>query len=45
MTWIIYAGRKSLGFSEGIELDFVFVWVIEIDLISFWGIELDFISV
>ena len=34
LTWFLYAGRKSLGFSLRIEIDLVFVWVVEIDLIS-----------
>ena len=38
-------GRKSIGFSDSIEIDLVFVWVVNIDLISVWGIELDLISV
>ena len=42
---VFFAGRKSLGFSVSIELDFVLVWVVDIDLISLWGIELDLISV
>ena len=42
---VLYAGRKSLGFSVSIEIDFVYVWVVEIDLISMWGIVLDFILV
>ena len=42
---VFFAGRKSLGFSLSIELDFVLVWVVDIDLISLWGIELDLISV
>ena len=45
MTWFLYVGRKSLGLSASIELDFVFVWVVEIDLVSLWGIGLDLISV
>ena len=28
LTWFSYAGRKSLGFSVSIDLDFVFVWVV-----------------
>ena len=39
------AGRKSLGFSVGIEIDLVFVWVVDTDLISVWGVELDLILV
>ena len=31
LTWFLYAGLKSLGYSVNIELDFVFVWVGEID--------------
>ena len=31
LTWFLYAGLKSLGFSVNIELDFVFVWVGKID--------------
>ena len=45
ISLVLYAGRKSLGFSVSIEPDFVFVWVVEIDLISLWGIQLDLISV
>ena len=45
ISLVLNAGRKSLGFSASIELDFVFVWVVEIDLISLWGIQLDLISV
>ena len=45
ISLVLNAGRKSLGFSVSIELDFVFVWVVEIDLISLWGIQLDLISV
>ena len=43
MTWLLYTGRKSLGFTVSTELDFAFVWV-EIDLISMWGIDLELIS-
>ena len=45
MTWFLYAGRKSFGFSVGIEIDLVFVLEVEIDLISAWGMEFDFIPV
>ena len=45
LTWFLYAGLKSLGYSVNIELDFVFVWVVEIDLILMWGIELGVVSV
>ena len=45
ISLVLNAGRKSLGFSVSIELDFVFVWVVEIDLISLWGIQLYLISV
>ena len=45
LTLFLYAGRKKLGSSVSIELDFVVVWVVEIDLISLWGIEVDLISV
>ena len=31
LTWFLYAGLTSLGYSVNIELDFVFVWVGEID--------------
>ena len=45
ISLVLYAGRKSLGFSVSIEPDFVFVWVVEIGLISMSGIEVDVISV
>ena len=45
LTWFLFAGRKSLGLSVSIELDFVLVWVVEIDLISLWGFEPDMIIV
>ena len=38
-----YTARKWHGFSVGIELDLVVVWVVEIDLISEWGIGGDLI--
>ena len=38
-------GRKSLGFSVSMDLDFAVVWVVEIDLISLRRIELDLILV
>ena len=37
--------RKLYGFSVGIEIDLVVVWVVEIDVNSVWGIGLDLISV
>ena len=45
MTWLLYAGLKSLRFSVSTELDFVFVWVVEIDLISLRGTQPELISV
>ena len=36
--------RKSHGFSVGIEIDWVVVWVVEIDAVSMWEIGVDFIS-
>ena len=44
MTRVLDAVRKSLGFSVGIEIDLVFVWVVDIDLFSVWGIEIELIS-
>ena len=38
---VLYAGRKSLGFSVSIEIHLVFVWVVITDLILGW-IELEF---
>ena len=32
--------RKRHGFSVGIEIDLVVVWVVEIDVVSVWGSEL-----
>ena len=43
LTWFLYVGRKSLGFSVSIEIDLDYVWV-EMDLISVWGMEHDLIS-
>ena len=37
---VLYAGRKSLGFSVSIKTDLVFVWMVEVDLISAQGSEL-----
>ena len=45
MTLFLDAGRNSLGVSMGIEIDFVWVWVVDIDLRLVWGIEVDFLSV
>ena len=36
--------RKLHGFSVGIEIDFVVVWVVEVDVVSMWGIGVDLIS-
>ena len=36
---------KWHGFSAGIEIDVVVVWVVEMDVISVWGIGVDLISV
>ena len=38
-------GLKYHGFSVGIEIDLVVVWVVDTDLISVWGIGIDLISV
>ena len=37
--------RKWHGFSVGIEIGLVVVWVVDIDVISVWGIGVDTISV
>ena len=42
---IFVYGPKMTCFSEGIEVDLVFVSVVEIDMISVWGIEIDLVSV
>ena len=44
LTSSLYAGRKSLGFSVGLEINLVVVWVVEIDLVSVWGIKHDLLS-
>ena len=44
LTWFLYAGSKSLGYSVGIEIYLVLVWVVEIYLILVWGMDLDLIS-
>ena len=36
--------RKWHGFSVGIEIDLIIVWVVEKYVISVWGIIVDFIS-
>ena len=36
--------RQSHGFSVGIEIDLVVVWVVEINVISVWGIGVDLIA-
>ena len=41
ITWFLSASRKSLGFSEIIEIELGSSWVVEIDLISVLGMELD----
>ena len=38
-------GRQRHGFSVGIEIDLVVVWMVEIDLLSVWGIGMHLISV
>ena len=43
MTWFLYAGQESRGFTET-ELDFVLAWVVENDLILLLEIELDLIQ-
>ena len=43
LTWFLYAGPKSLGFSASMQIDVNFVRVVQIDVISVWGIELDLI--
>ena len=37
--------RKLHGFSVGIEIDLVVVWVVEMDVFSVWGIGVGLISV
>ena len=37
--------RKRHGFSVGIDIDLVVVWVVELAVISVWGIGVDLISV
>ena len=36
--------HKSHGFSVGIEINLVVVWVVEIAVISVWGVGVDLIS-
>ena len=40
-----HTARKLHGFSVGVEIDLVVVWVVEIDMISVWRIGVDLISV
>ena len=37
--------RRRDGFSVGIEIDLVVLWVVEIDVISVWGSGVDLFSV
>ena len=43
-TRFLDAGRKLLGFSLGIEIYLVIIWVVDIDLVFIWVVDIDFTS-
>ena len=54
LSWFLYAGQKTIGFSTSIEIDLVFVcapeitWIsvsIEIDLFFVWVVGIDLVFV